>query len=158
MRQTCKGPRWEGSRQGAMVQSRTLGSCPLLPQAPHCPPPDQVICPPKMTPPASSQPQGPSPALPPASVPAITSHPSMSLTLWAPGVGTTFPLSHAGSLHMFRFPGNGSTPHHTWVTPSLPSGPAQPMLPLRSPPWPLATSFMGLLLIPRTETSTLRMK
>lgn len=59
---------------------------------------------------------------------------------------------------MFPFPGNGSALHHTWVTAYLPSDPAQPMLPLRSPPWPLATYIIGLLLIPRTETSTLKMK
>ena len=64
----------------------------------------------------------------------------MSLTLWVPGIRTTFLLSHPGSLHMFPFPGNGvpTSAHRGHSLPSL--RPCSANAPSEKPP--LATGHV----------------
>lgn len=152
MRQRCKGPRWEGSHQGAMVWSRTLGSCLLLPQAPHCPSPAQVICPPKMIPPASSQPQGP---LQPCSCLCPSHHisPNHELLTSGPALTTLSLRPHRGLAHVF-FEGEGSKIGWSHLGHSTSSGPAQPM---PSEP-PLATGHVHHRASPYTTYGDLHSK
>lgn len=94
--------------------------------------------------PVSSQ----EPCLLPLSQPSLLTQPGASCSgFQASGPPSLCPTQGLCTCSPFWV--TGSPPQRTWVTPYLPSGPAQPMLPLRSPPWPLATSIMGLLLIPR---------